>query len=194
MPDQVTEFVARELFDVLNELAGNHAVALAGVATLLERLQERTESLDNITPDSMNLVGYGDPNSDEGIFWQAWPLIEMDERLGPDGSVIRSLGQQWVVTLAARWGHFRERFARAEGKTPAEIREPIMGDITNMRNDVVHHRGVAARRNTGRCEVLRWFAPGEPIHVMPIHIVEVMNAYGLVRSAKDFDGGGQWSF
>ena len=29
---------------------------------------------------------------------------------------------------------------------------------------------------------------------MPVHIVEVMDAYGLVRTSKDFDGGGDWRF
>ena len=148
--------IAQSFSAVLNELAGNHAMALAGVATLLDDLHEKTQSVENITAASMNLVGYGDPNTDEGIFWQAWPLIEMDEQLGADGPVIRSARPAVrVVTLAARWTDCRDRFARAEGKDTVEIKEPIMGDITKMRNDVVHHHGLATRRNTGRCEVLR---------------------------------------
>jgi hypothetical protein len=44
-----------------------------------------------------------------------------------------------------------------------------------MRNDIVHHRGIATAGNSGRCEVLRWFKADDPMHVMPVHVVEFMS-------------------
>jgi len=40
-----------------------------------------------------------------------------------------------------------------------------MGDMRRMRNDVVRHRGIATAANTGKCEELRWFQPGDTIYV-----------------------------
>jgi hypothetical protein len=194
-PTKDSQRVADEFFDKLNELAGNHAIALVGVAMSLDVIEARAADV-NVTDESMNLVGYGDPNTDEGFFWQAWPLKTMVERLGPDGPVVRSIGQQWVVSVAAQWNeNYRQQFADAEGLADKnEIKEPIMADLNRMRNDILKHRGIATRRNTGRCEQLKWFEPGDPIHVMPVHIVEVMDTYGLVHPAKDFDGRGTWEF
>jgi len=184
--------VADEFFAVLNDLAGNHAMALAGVAVTLERLE--AAPIEDRGKDSMNLVGYDDPNSGESFYWQAWPLATIDERLGPEGPVIRSIGQQWVVGVATQWNdHFRRRFADAEGVAPNEIKDPLMADMNRMRNDIVHHRGVATARNTGRCEVLHWFSAGEAIHVMPVHVVELMDALGLVKKTSEFaSDSGPW--
>ena len=62
-----------------------------------------------------------------------------------------------------------------------DVTDPAMADINRMRNDIVHHRGIATVRNSGRCEVLRWFSPHETIHPMMAHIAEFMHYMGLAR-------------
>ena len=183
--------VADEFFAALNDLAGNHAMAVAGVAVTLERLEAVPVKPGEA---SMNLVGYDDPNSGSSFYWQKWPLATIGERLGPDGPVIRSIGQQWVVSVATQWNdHFRQRFADAEGVEAGEIKDPLMADMNRMRNDVIHHRGIATAKNTGRCEALRWFSAGAEIHVMPVHVVELMDRLGLVNKTSDFDSdSGPW--
>lgn len=179
-----------EFVDFLNDIAGNHAMALAGVAITMQSVS--SVKLENETEDSMNLVGYGDPNTGEGFHWQKWPLRTIPERLGPDGPVIRSIGQQWVVTLTAHWNEdFRGRFARALEVEVNEVIDPAMGDMNKLRNDIVHHRGIATKGNAGRC-LNTWFSPGEPIHIMPVHIVEFMDYFGRAEKTEDFDGGALW--
>jgi hypothetical protein len=182
--------VCQAFVEFLNDIAGNHAMALAGVAITLQSVS--AVELKNQTADSMNLVGYGDPNTGDGFHWQKWPLNSTPERLGPDGPVIRSIGQQWVAALAAQWNEdFRARFATALGMETNEVIDPAMGDMNKLRNDILHHRGIATQRNAGRC-LNRWFAPGEPIHVMPVHVVQLMDYFGRVEITKNFDGGGLW--
>ena len=60
-PSENSQQVADEFFEKLNELAGNHAIALVGVAMSLEVVEARAADV-NITDKSMHLIGYGDPN------------------------------------------------------------------------------------------------------------------------------------
>lgn len=64
--------------------------------------------------------------------------------------------------VGALWNEeFRGRCAMANESESFD--DPGMGDINKMRNDIVHHGAVATSRNTGRCEVFRWFRVGETI-------------------------------
>jgi hypothetical protein len=48
-----------------------------------------------------------------------------------------------------------------------------------MRNDVVHHGGIAQKKNSGRCEVLRWFESGDRMLVRQARVLEFMEHLGL---------------
>ena len=71
------------------------------------------------------------------------------------------------------------------------MKDPAMADIGRMRNDVIHHVGIASKRNTGRCEVLKWFAAGEVIHPMMVHVAE-FTYLGLLHRAAELDDGRPW--
>lgn len=189
-PEDAASAAAIEFIEMLNDLAGNHAMALSGIAITQQSLS--AVKLKNQTDESMNLVGYTDESTGQSIYWQRWQLNQIPDLLDPDGPVFRSIGQQWVVTLVAQWNeHFRQLFADALGLKVEQVVDPAMGDMNKLRNDILHHRGIATDRNAGRCQQ-RWFEPGEPIHVMPVHIVQLMDYFGRVKLRDDFDGGGPW--
>jgi hypothetical protein len=180
--------ISREFLEVLNDIAGTHAMALMGII----RMAEWAAPVVAAAPshDSTLFVGHGDPNSDAGFSYQRWPLRSLLDRLDADGPVVRQLGQQWVVMVASQWNdHYRARIADAHGVAKNDIAEPVMADINRMRNDIIHHRGLATAANTGRCEVLRWFTDSEPIHVMPAHIAAFMDRFGLIQPTADISGG-----
>jgi hypothetical protein len=190
-PRDAAQATAIEFIDMLNELAGNHAMALAGVAITQQSLS--AVKLKKQTDQSMNLVGYTDERTGQSIYWQKWPLNEIPDILDPTGPVIRSMGHQWVVTVVAQWNeHFRRLFADSLDMTMEEVVDPAMGDMNKLRNDILHHRGIATEHNAGRCQQ-RWFEPGDPIHVMPVHIVQFMDYFGRVKLRDEFDGGGPWA-
>ena len=98
----------------------------------------------------MNLVGYTDESTGQSIYWQRWQLNQIPDLLDPDLPVFRSIGQQWVVTLVAQWNeHFRQLFADALGLKVEQVVDPAMGDMNKLRNDILHHRGIATDRNAG---------------------------------------------
>jgi hypothetical protein len=45
-----------------------------------------------------------------------------------------------------------------------DLKVPVLGDIRLLRNDIVHHNAVATPR-IAKCEVLKWFAPGDHIQL-----------------------------
>lgn len=176
-----------EFIAALNDVAGIHAMAVMGIAAMLSV----AEDLPTPQPDSTSFVGHGDPNTDEGFAYRCWPTRSLPERLAPEGPVVRALGQQWLVMVAALWNnHYRARIAPALGAEHSELADVAMADVNRMRNDVVHPR--ASRRSETRgCEMFRWFGVGESIHVMPAHVADLMDYMGHVQRSRDVDGG-EW--
>jgi hypothetical protein len=99
--------------------------------------------------------------------------------LARDGRVETTLGQQWVVTAYNAWEHnFRERLADAHGVDKAKVTAPLLGAIRHLRNDVVHHHGVASAEHTGRRLVLgHWVAVSDPIRLRGEHYDELMRIF-----------------
>lgn len=85
------------------------------------------------------------------------------------------LSQQWIVAFFTFWEHeFRPRLAESHAVQPNEIVVPLLGDLRLLRNDVVHHRGVATAETTGRCEILgHWFELGDEIYLAVGHFIEL---------------------
>jgi hypothetical protein len=82
------------------------------------------------------------------------------------GPVETMLGQQWIVFAFSAWEEgYRRRLADALDCPLDDLRVPLLGDLRLLRNDVVHHRGIASARNAGRCKVLRWFAEVDEIRL-----------------------------
>jgi hypothetical protein len=174
-----------EFLEVLNDIAGTHAMSVVGIS----KMEELAETLPAPRPDSSLWIGHGDPN-DEGFAYQSWQIRTLKERLSPDGPVVRALGQQWVVMVASEWNdNFRPRIATAMGVEKNEVKDAAMADINRMRNDVIHHKGIATAKNTGRCELIPWFKPEDPIHVMPVHVSELMTYVGKTLPTTDIPGG-----
>jgi hypothetical protein len=181
-----TDFTAR-----MNDLAGVHSLTAFSVFYLLPPwAQDQYANLANPQPDSSMFIGTGDPNAD-GVAHLRWRFADLPSHLDPEiGTIPRALGQQWIVMVATEWGeHYRRRFAAAEGVDVKAIKDAGMADITRMRNDVIHHHGIASTRNTGRCEVFRWFAPGAAIHPMMAHVAEFMSYLGLLHRSAEIRGG-----
>lgn len=110
----------------------------------------------------------------------SWPIKSLPERLADDGPVAEQLGQQWLVLVCTEWeDHYRQRIADAAGVPKNEVKSPAMGDVSKMRNDVVHHRGVATKGNSGRCEALTWFKPGDRMLIQQARVREFMEHLGL---------------
>jgi hypothetical protein len=169
----------------LNDLAAAAAFALSGLRLELDRLKEIPTIPEN--PDPRIYLGIGDPNIPGALPYASWRLSEAADQLQPDGPVATSLGHQWIVFLYSVWEHvYRPRLAVVHNRNAEEERYPVLGDLRYLRNDVVHHRGVATRENTGRCQILLWFQPGEAINLKLENIDQFMRIFpwGDIKDGK----------
>lgn len=182
--------VYEEMIETWNDLAGAHSVAISGLALIFEEIPSLEP--DNPGPDSMVFFGHGDPSSEEGFVYQGWPWGSLPAKLGPAGPVLLALGQQWLVMVVAEWNdNFRPRFAEASGGDVSEINDTCMGDMNLMRNDIIHHRGIATAHNTARATV-GWFKEGDEIRIYPEHVATFMDYFGLKRGTQDFGDDQPW--
>ncbi|MBK5288267.1 MAG: hypothetical protein JJE46_07355 [Acidimicrobiia bacterium] len=160
----------------LNDMAGAQTHAEPAVDRYVSWLQEMVSNTppnpDN--PDPTIFVGVGDPNLSTTRTYQEWKVSQLREK----GSFTkRWIGQQWIAGVFAGWEEeYRPRLARAFGCPASALRHEALGDLRLMRNDVVHHRGVASESNTGQCRLLRWFVTGEAISVKGEHVAEFMQS------------------
>lgn len=71
-----------------------------------------------------------------------------------------------------------------EGKATLHKIRPEMdvaGDLRLIRNDLVH-TGAASRGQTGRCKILKWFKPGDPMVFSTDHVFDFLNQMGFMNS------------
>jgi len=112
--------------------------------------------------------------------------------LSQTGSVALQIGHQWIVHVYHLWENdFRAKISNHRGLTDRKAEHPYnnlsvphIGDLSLMRNDILKHRGVASRNNSGRCKVLKWFGPGETMLVTDSMVYEFMKAFGLSHPAE----------
>lgn len=117
-----------------------------------------------------------------GNAFAAWPLERVPSALSNDGSVARQIGHQWVINVYHLWeNHYREEIAAAKGLNDKnELQNTHMGDFALIKHDILKHRGVASRRNSGQCKILKWFKPGQDILICDSMVYEFMEAFGFV--------------
>jgi hypothetical protein len=171
----VSESVAAVLSDLrafLNDSVAAYATALSGVRIQAGELAAfPTPPPEN--PDPTYHLFTDDPNLPGSKRLADWRMSEAKIQMAKGGPVETILGQQWIVFVFSGWEEeYRRRLADALGCLPNDLRFPLIGDLRRLRNDVVHHHGIATARNAARCEVLHWFTEGDQIRLDTDHIVE----------------------
>jgi hypothetical protein len=167
-------FVVDELRTFLNDSLAALSYATLGLMREREALAE-LGTQDNPDP-TIHIV----PNLTEPVVpYTRWKLSEARVQLARSGPVEQRLSQQWIVYTYTAWEHgYRARLEAAHGYESGRLKVPLFGDLRRLRNDVVHHLGVATQENSGRCEVVgHWVTIGEPIHVGSKRLAEF---WGLV--------------
>lgn len=106
--------------------------------------------------------------------------VEVNKR---EGIVEQLAYRGWVLEIYHVWEEkYRPQFqaAFAEISNAGEIlpEGDIMGDLGYIRNDLVHHYGIATRNNVGRCRLLTWFNVGDDIQFGINHIIHFLHQLG----------------
>lgn len=102
-----------------------------------------------------------------------WSVAEWRSRLdGYDSPGMRSLTQQWIVTVYSRWEEVDRKKLQAAGDSG---NCDLFGDLRNLRNDIVHHDAIATSGNAGRCKILTHFGPGGQVFLATEDFVVIMD-------------------
>ena len=102
---------------------------------------------------------------------------EAKARNAPDGANFIVLGQLCLVSFYDFWNEYlRREYVVAKGKLdPKESKKEVVeralhehashdlwGDIRHLRQSIVHHQGIAVPL-VARCQLIKWFQPGDLI-------------------------------
>lgn len=136
-----------------------------GLRQLLERLPDGTPPEN---PDPRIFVGPDDPNTLGARVHASWRRSDLVSAVDIAGWLREWLTHAWVALVYARWeSYYRPAFARLNGVGVDRVGSHVVGDIRHLRNDIVHHGGVATNRNTGRCRIITRFQAGDRIIFTP---------------------------
>jgi len=179
--------ITAEFKTFLNDLAGTYTYALTG----LQMLRKHTaEGLRRHSPQPTTMLEANSgplPGNPRGETFHQWAQADLLDNLDQRGLAARQIGHQWLTQVHHGWDDdhygFRARLAVARGLEKDDVKDPLFGDLNKMRNDVIHHRGIAQARNTGKCEHLHWFAVGDNMFIERRMVWEVMDAFGLTVTA-----------
>ncbi|HUY86095.1 MAG TPA: hypothetical protein VMU77_03195 [Acidimicrobiales bacterium] len=172
-----------EWFDQLNRSAFTYGLATRGIALTQEKFADTVSHVTPL-PKNQTYLAFPKPNDAQVTVYANWRSLELPDLMVPDGPIIRELGRQWVVSVNSLWdSYFRKMIAMENGFTEErELKVPVMGDLNRIRNDIVHHHGIATHENSGKCSVLsKWISVGDEIVVTELMIVEFMDHWGQTR-------------
>lgn len=133
---------------------------------LIDRLREL--NVDSFRrPDGSPSRLFLGKSSPELIENEIIPSLSVDQVMAacePGGWLDCWLSDSWITLVFARWeNYYRPSFAELFDVTANSISSEVMGDIRLLRNDVVHHSGLASEGNACRCKVLNAPQSGQRI-------------------------------
>lgn len=178
--------VIDEFHLVLNDASAVFGTARSALPWMSGRLQEFA-ALAGLGPDHLVHLSVPSESTEDGPSdaFAAWPYRQLPSALGVSGPVAQQIGHQWLVHVYHLWeDNFREKIALSRGlNTKNDLKNPHFGDLGLIRHDILKHRGIASPKNSGRCQMLKWFRSGDAIIVTEKMVYEFMAAFGLAHPA-----------
>ena len=120
------------------------------------------------------------------------PGFDLSEVLGREGEAEQLAFKAWVEeTYNIVWESDLRNAIRASFAANDAIRPEAdpLGDLRLIRNDLVHGAGIASAQRTGKCTVLRWFEPGDPMILTMGHVLDFLNHMSLMNLMGGFMSG-----
>jgi hypothetical protein len=156
-------------------------------------LQRLAPAYINANESNNFWITRGNPQ-EPGTHRLGWvPALQLPALLCKDGLIEHRLNEQWLINLYTFWdGVYRPLIAEQRGVPVNEVVVPPIGDVRHLRNDIIHHRGIATRDNSGKCAVFQhWVVVGRPIIITTDRVHELLDALHLLLTVVDA-GGQDW--
>lgn len=104
------------------------------------------------------------------------PIGNIMDRIALRGHNEIYFGNMIVAAIYSMWEHHtRQRIAKLCNIDANEVRYPMFNDLRHFRNLILKNRAVADTR-VMRCEVFKWFNPGEAIEFDGDRLYQLMSA------------------
>lgn len=105
-----------------------------------------------------------------------------DDLYGPNGAAAQMAYWGWLIETYTRWECQNRKELKASFQVDDAISPlwDVFGDLRRMRHDILHERGIATKKNTGKCTVLRWFSPGDKMVFCTRHVFDFLNQTGVL--------------
>ena len=155
----------------VDELYGHYLDSTIGFLANHQQVLERQEGARKLLPSVTDLdaidfsYGRGNPNDPSNRLLHTTTQGEFKKRNAKGGSNHVRAAQLFVVLLYSFWetAH-RAKLAEALGLSdPDGLEIPLLGDLRQLRGDVVHHRGILTKKTVTKLSVLSGFQEGTEI-------------------------------
>ena len=192
--------IVREYIDFVNRQVGVYMDAMAGFANIKVKVERQVHRANRPSHTTTNEKGervivwssYEDPSKPDIVHNRIMPAEEYLAANSPGGSNEQQHSQAIVVFLVAYWEHsIRRRLAGARGVECNEIKSNVMGDLTIVRNAILHAKGRISAKEYKRVRALNdVFKPDKEIFVRydDMHKVFYMIKQDMARLLFDWLG------
>ena len=108
-----------------------------------------------------------------------------EDFFGPGGTMAQVAYIGWMMKVLNSWENpSRPGLRRAlDGLDVILPESQALGDLHRIRNDIVHRGGVATKKETGKCSVLKWFKVGDRIELNMNHVLDFLNQLGVLSNS-----------
>lgn len=169
--------IIAEYFRLVNAIFGAYLainVSLNEAVQTLEREQEKSLRTDKTTIEYLDkqflLVSKVDsnkpspyPDAENVLHMCSQGGFKKKNASGGENQIMAA--NMCIVMLYTYWeDHYREKIAHAAGlRNKNAIKIDIMGDLSILRNSIIHHSGYV--KADKKCKILTWFKPSDKISV-----------------------------
>ena len=115
--------------------------------------------------------------------WLSGAPFDPHDVLRQEGEAEQLAFQGWVEKIFNMlWeGRYRRELKKLfEGSRVIAPELDPLGDLRRLRNDLVHKKAVATREGSGKCVVLKWFKPDDPMIFRMWHVFDFLNHMGML--------------
>ena len=171
--------IVGEFWSVVDEIYGTYLDSVHGFTTTAKALQKENKkdrerakeifsqfpTLAHVDPQVSRSFGRLQQNQDRAMHMHSISYDELLDRNQVGGRNWDSAANTSVVTIYQHWeANFRANIATALGVQPEQLEIPIIGDIRNLRNSILHHLGIA-KPAVENSQILNWFKIGDEIKI-----------------------------
>lgn len=154
-----------------------------------KQLKTTVGKLDRATMTYAN----GDPTDPDLVILHECTQKELKSRNMENGQNTNYVAQFSIAMIYEYWeNQYRGQFADAVGIEKNNLKSDVFGDIRLIRHDILHFRGTASKKNSGKTKILKWFDEGEAIfitksmfEVIVVEIFKYINLYFMSHYKTD---------